>query len=52
MSEKYELVKSYYDRGLWNADRVRNAVSKGWITQEECDAILATPRGGLNAAEI
>lgn len=34
MSEKYELVKGYYDRGLWNVDRVFNAVDK-WITEEE-----------------
>ena len=38
-SPKFELVKGYYDRGLWDADRVRNAVGK-WITQEECDEIL------------
>ena len=38
-SPKFELVKSYYDLGLWDADRVRNAVGK-WITQEECDEIL------------
>ena len=38
-SPKYELVKSYYDRGLWSADRVRKAVGK-WITEEECAEIL------------
>ena len=40
-SPKYELVKSYYDRGLWNADRVRRAVTCHWITQDECDEILS-----------
>jgi hypothetical protein len=40
MSAKFELVKSYYQRGLWNAERVQNAVGK-WITQEEADMILA-----------
>lgn len=35
MSKKYELVKEYYDNGLWNLTRVRNAVAKGWITAEE-----------------
>ena len=40
-SPKFELVKSYYDRGLWNADRVRKAVTCHWITQPECDEILA-----------
>ena len=39
MSPKFELVKSYYDRGLWDESRVRKAVGK-WITQEECDLIL------------
>lgn len=39
MSEHYELVKSYYDRGLWSADRVQNAIGR-WITQEESNEIL------------
>ena len=38
-SAKYELVKSYYDRGLWSAERVRNAMGK-WITAEEAAEIL------------
>lgn len=38
-SKKFELVKGYYEKGLWNADRVRAAVGI-WITQEECDEIL------------
>ena len=29
---KYDKVKYYYDNGLWDIDRVRNAVVKGWIT--------------------
>lgn len=40
-SPKFDLVKTYYDRGLWNADRVRRAVTCHWITAEECDEILA-----------
>lgn len=39
MSVKYELVKDYYVRGLWNAERVQSAVGK-WITQEEANEIL------------
>lgn len=35
MSEKYELVKKYYEGGMWNEERVRNAVVKGWITAKE-----------------
>lgn len=34
MSNKFELVKQYYDGGLWNIDRVYNAVGK-WITSDE-----------------
>lgn len=34
MSKHYELVKNFYDRGLWSIDRVRNAVGK-WITKAE-----------------
>lgn len=32
---KFEMVKDFYDRGLWNITRVRNAVVKGWITPEQ-----------------
>lgn len=41
MSPKFELVKRYYDEGLWSAERVRNAVGK-WITQEEYELIVNT----------
>lgn len=34
-SKHFEKVKGYYDKGLWNVSRVRNAVVKGWITAEE-----------------
>ena len=39
-SPKFEIVKSYYDRGLWNARMVENAVGR-WITEEEAQEILA-----------
>lgn len=35
MSPKFNRVKKYYDDGLWNKTMVRNAVVKGWITEEE-----------------
>lgn len=35
MSANFEKVKYYYDNGLWNIDRVKKAVAKGWITVEE-----------------
>lgn len=34
-SEKFELVKEYYDSGLWKKKAVRNAVVRGWITKAE-----------------
>ena len=34
MSKNYEKVKNYYDKGLWNENRVHNAVGK-WITLKE-----------------
>ena len=34
-SKNYKKVKNYWDRGLWNETRVRNAVTKGWITADE-----------------
>lgn len=34
MSEKYEMVKDYYDNKLWDLERVWNVVDKA-ITEEE-----------------
>lgn len=34
-SEKFWLVKDYYDRRQWKKKAVRNAVLKGWITSAE-----------------
>ncbi len=39
MSPRYELVRDYYRRGLWSADRVRAAVGR-WITADEAKEIL------------
>ena len=39
-SPKFEKVKGYYDRGLWTKAMVRNAVVKGWITEEEYQEIV------------
>lgn len=43
MSPKFNKVKNYYDRGLWNLTMVRNAVVKGWITAEEFELITGEP---------
>lgn len=34
-SKNYNKVKRYYDMGMWNEVRVRNAVKMNWITEEE-----------------
>lgn len=34
-SPKFDLVKSYYDAGMWKKKAVKNAVAKNWITAEE-----------------
>ena len=39
MSAKFEKVKKFYDKGFWTIDMVRNAVVKGWITEEEFEEI-------------
>lgn len=36
---KFEMVKDFYDRRLWNLTRVKNAVIKGWITEDEFKTI-------------
>ena len=35
----YEKVKKWYERGLWDEARVKNAVTKGVITADEFKAI-------------
>ena len=42
-SDQFEKVKRYYNIGMWNIDRVRNAVLKGWITEPEFAEIATTP---------
>ena len=38
-SEKFLLVKGYYDEGKWKKKAVRNAVIKEWITAAEYEEI-------------
>lgn len=42
-SAKYEKVKDYYDRNLWDVTRMSNAVTKGWITETEYEEITGSP---------
>ncbi len=34
-SKNYEKVKNFYNMSLWDERKVRDAVKKGWITEEE-----------------
>ena len=40
-SKNYDKVKRYYNLGMWNEVRVRNAVKKNWITEEEFKEITS-----------
>lgn len=44
MSDKFNMVKKYYNtyyngHRMWDENKVRNAVVKGWITAEEFEII-------------
>jgi len=39
----YERVKTYYDMGLWDITRVRNAVVMGKITEAQFTEITGQP---------
>lgn len=39
-SKRYELVKGYFEKRLWTRKMLKNAVLKGWITQDEYDGIV------------
>lgn len=38
-SEKFDLVNKYFKTRLWTEQQTRNAVVKGWITEEEFEEI-------------
>ena len=44
-SPKFELVKAYYEDGLWNQKAVKNAVKRNWITAAEYEEITGEPYG-------
>ena len=39
-SDNYDKVKNWYNMKMWNEARVRNAVSTGWITENEFEEII------------
>ena len=36
----YEKIKTWYQQGLWNAEMVRNAVTKNIISEDQANEIL------------
>lgn len=36
----YEKILKWYEKGLWNAEMVQNAVTKGVLTQEQANEIV------------
>ena len=38
----YEKIKRWYKQGLWTAQMVQNAVTKGVLTADEAAEILAS----------
>lgn len=39
MSKHFDKVKDYYEKKLWDIERIRNAVIKKWITEAEFKTI-------------
>lgn len=48
-SKRYELVKGYYDKRFWTSKMLKNAVLKGWITQDEYDGIVGVTGASTEA---
>lgn len=40
-SPNFELVRDHYENEFWNEAKVRRAVVRHWITEEECEEILS-----------
>ena len=43
MSKNARTAKDFYDRGLWNKQRLRNLVSVGYITSADYEVITGEP---------
>lgn len=39
MSQRFEIVKKWYEEGRWTKEMVKNAVGR-WITQKEYEDIV------------
>lgn len=49
MNTKFAKVKEYFDKGLWSARQVNDAVKKGWITAEQMKEIMTQQTDNVNA---
>ena len=45
-SEKFDMVKGFYESGVWKKKAIKNAVIKGWITEVEYAEIIGEPFPG------
>lgn len=42
-TQKFDLVKRYFDAALWDLGRVENAVWMGWINEKQFEEITHLP---------
>ena len=42
-----EKIAKWYRQGLWDEEKVRNAVTKGKLTEEEAEEILAEGQASI-----
>ena len=47
----YERIKRLYSEGRLDEAGVQNAVTRGWITQEQADEIINGAGGGADEAD-
>ena len=53
MSKNFEKIKSYYDTGKWDKQRVWNCVGKSLgITPEEYELIIGEPYIPINEQKV
>lgn len=43
MSAWFDRIKRFYERGLWDKERVKDAVRTNTITEEEYEQIVGEP---------
>lgn len=42
-SKYFDMIYNYYKLGVWDIEKVQNAVVKGYITEEEFEEITDIP---------